>query len=93
MKRLILIALAAVALSACHKDPTGPTRYVGEFKVQELFDKDGCKVYRFEDGGRSVYFTDCRSSRTSNALNPVSCGKSCIRMQTVSTNYDEEVAP
>lgn len=31
-----------------------------EIEVTLLFEKDGCKVYRFIDGGRSVYWTDCR---------------------------------
>ena len=25
-----------------------------------LFEKDGCKMYRFCNGGRSVYWSDCR---------------------------------
>lgn len=31
-----------------------------EIEVTLLFEKDGCKVYRFVDGGKSVYWTDCR---------------------------------
>lgn len=42
----------------------------GDFKLELLFEKDGCKVYRFYDGGRCVYWADCRgrihADRTTN---------------------------
>jgi hypothetical protein len=35
-----------------------------DYKVAYLFEHDGCKVYRFYDGGMSVYFTNCNGSVT-----------------------------
>ena len=29
------------------------------YKVEYLFEYDGCKVYRFQDSGHYVYFTNC----------------------------------
>jgi hypothetical protein len=29
------------------------------YKVSFLFEHDGCKAYRFEDGGQFIYFTSC----------------------------------
>lgn len=29
------------------------------YKVEYLFEHDGCKVYRFQDMGNWVYFTNC----------------------------------
>ncbi len=29
------------------------------YQVDYLFEHDGCKVYRFHDDGRYVYFTNC----------------------------------
>jgi hypothetical protein len=29
------------------------------YKISFLFEHDGCKVYRFEDGGQLIYFTSC----------------------------------
>lgn len=29
------------------------------YKVEYLFEHEGCKVYRFRDFGRYVYFTNC----------------------------------
>lgn len=32
----------------------------GDFKIEFLFEQDGCKLYRFKDGIRYVYWSDCR---------------------------------
>lgn len=59
MKRiLILVAL----LAGCHKAPEASQQVNKEFQVDTLFTKDGCTVYRFEDGGSARYFTNCRGS-------------------------------
>ncbi len=36
----------------------------GTYKVDYLFEHDGCKVYRFQDYGRWVYFTNCSGNVT-----------------------------
>lgn len=64
----VLGCLAAlVALVACAKDPisVNETDNAG-FRVSLLFTTDGCKVYRFRDGGYYRYFVNCgsRGSRT-----------------------------
>lgn len=35
------------------------------YKLEYLFEHDGCKVYRFRDHGHYVYFTNCKSDVTS----------------------------
>lgn len=35
------------------------------YKVDYLFEHDGCKVYRFYDKGNYVYFTNCNGETTS----------------------------
>lgn len=37
------------------------------YKVEYLFELDGCKVYKFYDSGHYVYFTNCRGDVTSIA--------------------------
>ena len=37
----------------------------GTYTVDYLFEHDGCKVYRFQDMGRWVYFTNCSGDVTS----------------------------
>jgi hypothetical protein len=35
------------------------------YTVEYLFEHDGCKVYRFEDRGNNVYFTNCKGETIS----------------------------
>lgn len=35
------------------------------YRVEYLFEHDGCKVYRFMDMGNYVYFTNCQGDVTS----------------------------
>ena len=39
---------------------TQPTDNNIDYKISYLFEHDGCKVYRFEDRSKYVYFTSCR---------------------------------
>lgn len=59
MKRIIL-SLAFLSLLACKKEAIETTTEGKDVAVELLFEKDGCKVYRFIDGGRAVYYSDCR---------------------------------
>lgn len=34
------------------------TTQQGDFKVEFLFEHDGCKIYRFKDGSRYVYWVN-----------------------------------
>ena len=62
MKILLLIAIALI-FTSCKKDEKEELRTNNaEFKVGLLFEVDGCKVYRFYDGGRARYFTNCNGS-------------------------------
>lgn len=60
MRYLALIPL--VLLSSCmvqhpiSKEPAHNNQY---YKVEYLFEHEGCKVYRFSDNGYYVYFTNC----------------------------------
>lgn len=65
MKKLI-IAIFALLLAGCDKDPEVVTQVGNDFKVGRLFTTDGCTVYRFYDGGRNVYFTNCTGSTSSS---------------------------
>lgn len=59
-----------------------------DYNVDLLFDHDGCKVYRFEDADRYVYYTDCRkgSDISSSTTYGYSVGKS-TRTAQVETKY------
>lgn len=48
------------------------------YEVSYLFEHEGCKVYRFQDMGNYVYFTNCKGNVT--AINPDSTKK---RVETI----------
>lgn len=61
MKRINKITMAitmAVLLAGCNGEPE-VVQQTGDFRVGRLFTIDGCTAYRFSDGGRLVYFTNC----------------------------------
>lgn len=49
--------LATLIMCSCQHEPLQTTETVNGIHVQFLFEKDGIKVYRFEDGGCDHYFT------------------------------------
>jgi len=61
MKKILLIISTMIFLSACTKKgkPIDLSQY-GDFQLELLFEHDSCKVYRFVDGGRCIYWSDCR---------------------------------
>lgn len=74
------IILSMLLLAGCQKNPESTTHVGNDFKVQKLFEVDGCTVYRFHDD-RTVYFTKCDGVR-SNTSYTESCGKGCTRTIT-----------
>jgi hypothetical protein len=65
MKKILLIASVTLTLSSCYKDPQNITTEGNGFEVEYLFEKDGIKVYRFQDGGKAHYFTSKGETITS----------------------------
>lgn len=60
MKKLLLIALI---FAGCKREAEKQVESTNQhFKVELLFEVDGCKVYRFHDMGGSKYFTTCKGS-------------------------------
>ncbi len=53
-------------------------------EVEQLFTHDGCKVFRFRDGGYH-YFVRCDGATSAQTLSPVSCGKGCVRDEVIAT--------
>ncbi len=60
------IAIIALLLAGCNKEPESVQQVGSSFEVGRLFTTDGCTVYRFSDGGRNVYFTNCTGSTSSS---------------------------
>lgn len=61
--RYFLLSIATLSLVACGTAriplSTQPPENNGTYKIDYLFEHDGCKVYRFYDMGNYVYFTNC----------------------------------
>ena len=66
MKKLIILAITATLLTSCYSIST---EKVGDFQVEFLFEKDGIKMYRFRDGGRTHYFTNRGETITTHSEN------------------------
>lgn len=60
MKKLLLLLLSAILFASCANSSikTESTDFNG-IKLDLLFEKDGCKIYRFRDGLEFVYWSDC----------------------------------
>jgi hypothetical protein len=59
MKKIITILLISLLSASCVNEAKESTQ-LGNFKNEFLFEVDGCKMYRFEDGSRFIYWSDCR---------------------------------
>ena len=57
----LLLASCTVTQHPISKEPAANNHY---YKVEYLFEHDGCKVYRFYDNGYYVYFTNCNGEAT-----------------------------
>jgi hypothetical protein len=57
MKKL-LILLVLFSFAGCEKEAIEESQS-GNFRLELLFEKDGCKMYRFHDGGRVIYWATC----------------------------------
>lgn len=59
MKKLALAVSIMAAAVSCRK-PAQSVSKAGDIELELLFEHDGCRMYRFIDGGRAVYWSDCR---------------------------------
>ena len=55
-----------------------------EIEVGLLFTHEGCRVYRFLDRYRYVYYADCGSSASTE--HEESCGRNCVTSEVVTTS-------
>lgn len=63
---LSMILFALVMVSCYTQQPlvVGASDNNDTYKVEYLFEHEGCKVYRFHDRGSYVYFSNCTGSIT-----------------------------
>lgn len=59
MKKYFLIFLV-LFIYGCSVDPELTEKTSNNnIKLDLLFEKDGCKIYRFKDAGHYIYWTNC----------------------------------
>ena len=83
MKKLLAAALALLALGCSRPGEVQTNTTNPEFKVERLFEHEGCKVYRFLDN-RAVYYVVCDSAKA-QASWVEGCGKGCARQMSTPT--------
>lgn len=81
-RTLTIAALAAlsVALAGCVKEAESSAAAGRDYRIDRLFTRDGCTVYRFIDRDYR-YFTRCDGAASSGTSWSENCGKNCTRQQ------------
>lgn len=86
MKNLLLVFLCLGIVSCAkkseHTETVGPGK---EYQVERLFTYEGCTVYRFQDVGRFIHYTNCNGQTTYRHT----CGKNCEHDENVETQLGE----
>ena len=64
MKVFIILILILISCTGKSKESTKE----GEFELDFLFEKNGCKIYRFYDVGRYIYWSNCAGNMQYNFM-------------------------
>lgn len=64
MKLLISIILIIYSCAGKSIESTNQNN----FEIEFLFEKDGCKIYRFYDAGRYIYWSNCAGNIQYNIM-------------------------
>ena len=56
-----VVGTAALLASGCAGEPQSTTK-AGDFRLEFLFEHEGVRVFRFQDAGRYIYYTDARGA-------------------------------
>ena len=73
LSQIAYLLLVAGLILSCKKDAQSIVQN-GNFKLEFLFEQKGCKMYRFQDGSRYIYWCDCEGRVQSDYT--ISNGKS-----------------
>jgi hypothetical protein len=66
VKSLFMLFVIMELLSCTYQIPISKVKPENNktYEVEFLFEHDGCKIYRFQDYGNYVYFTNCNGDVT-----------------------------
>jgi hypothetical protein len=76
----LIAASFALMVAGCDKEPIRSEQTINaEIRADLLTVIDGCKIWRFTDGGHRRYFARCHDgSRGVSAEWDENCGKACV---------------
>ena len=89
----LVLLVVALVMAACEGEPL-ITAETGNpnFQVAFLFEHEGCKVYRFQDGGHPRYFVNCGNGRARTESNhSQQAGKVRVSKPDTVETYQEEL--
>lgn len=90
MKRKLLIIfvviLIAYMLLGCAKGKPQEVTQNGDFKVEFLFEQDGCKMYRFKDGKRYIYWVNQTGKVNSDFTQHSGKSSQEVYVESITTN-------
>ncbi len=85
MKKSVLL-ISLLFLAGCAKESISSEITEGnDINIELLFEKDGCKMYRFRDGGRYIYWSNCEGKTQYSYSTSTNAGKN------ITTHHVEEI--
>jgi hypothetical protein len=58
--RALLTVILCLSMAGCESPPIQTDKTNNQnFVVEFLFEHDGCRIYRFQDDGRNIYYAHC----------------------------------
>ena len=88
MRRIALALALLAALTGCNEKAAGASSSAGaEFRVDRMFTRDSCTVYRVSYGSWLGYFPQCDGPAGSAATSAEGGGKNCTRPVGEPTSY------
>lgn len=87
MRTWVCVLLLLGVFTSCRNDAK-ETVQTGDFKLEFLFEHEGCKVYRFKDGGRYIYWTTCPGRLQSDTYKSGGKGGHTENMESITTEVD-----
>lgn len=85
---VLFVLISFISLSGC-KGKSQESVQKGDFKVEFLFEVDGCKMYRFKDGTRYVYWVNQTGRVQSDVTRNSGKSSHTEHMESITTNTSE----
>lgn len=91
-KLITTVILMMVGFVSCVRAPQQVlTTSNQNYTLDLLFEHEGCKVYRFKDGERYVYWTDCRGKVETAYQDSNKYGSKTVTVQNETTTADSSL--